>query len=167
MKKLFLLLVMTVAICGSAEAQKGMSGVGLNAAANYADGLSMGVGGKYQYNASDFIRLEPSFSYYFVGSGPHDDSFSLAALMNTHVFILSPRVLRPYVFAGIGYVVYKENYSYGDPEKDGSFGINGGLGLDWRISHKLSLQIEAGPLYGIQDDDMFGARASIGFCYNF
>lgn len=167
MKKLFLLLLMAVAFCGSAGAQKGMSGIGMNAAANVVSGFAMGIGGKYQYNVSDYLRLEPSFSYYFVGDSSDDDAFNLAALMNAHIFFMSPRAVRPYAFAGIGYVSFIENHYYGGRDTKGDFGVNGGLGLDWRITHTFSLQIEAGVLVGFSDDDMFGARGSIGFCYNF
>ena len=194
MKKLILVLLLAVVTSGSAWAQKGMMGVGGNLAmtVGFDDG-GIGIGGavKFQYNISDYFRIEPSVTYY----APLDEkngTFDLAALANIHIFILSPRSVRPYVFAGVGYLGYKKDkenywavyndtydsqgnwtgyttkeYSSIEHKTDNGFGIDGGLGLDCRLSHSLSLQVEAGVLWGFADDDCFGAKANIGLCYNF
>ena len=69
MKKVMVILLLAVVTSGSAFAQKGMQGVGVNAAMNAHVGsgasTSLGPSVKYQYNISNFIRIEPSFSYYF------------------------------------------------------------------------------------------------------
>lgn len=161
MKKLFLLLVMVFSLCGSVGAQKGMNGIGANFSVN--GGIGIGASIKYQYNVSDFFRLEPSFSYYSV----EDDAFEMTALMNAHVFFCSPRSIRPYFFTGIGYAKFQEEHKFEPTEYKTCFGINGGFGLDWRITHKFSVQIEAGALLGVGDDNMIGVRGNIGFCYNF
>ena len=152
-------------------AQKGMQGVGVNLAANFkvGDHKGIGIGGgiKYQYNITDNIRVEPSFSYYSVS----DDAFDMLGFVNMHLFFLSPSAFRPFIFAGPGFLSYSdERYdyvlgSYRKTEKD--FGFDGGLGLDYRVTHNLSLQMEVGGLIGLGDDDHYGLKLNIGFCYNF
>lgn len=111
MKKLFFGLLLAVVTSGSTWAQKGMMGVGLNLTAHYAliDNGGFGVGGqaKFQYNISDFFRVEPSFSY--IGKAARKDRgiFDITALVNFHGFIVSPRNVRPYFFAGFGYMQYQ------------------------------------------------------------
>lgn len=172
MKKLLVMLLMAVAFCGSAEAQKGMQGVGANFAGNAVEGIALGGGVKYQYNISNYLRIEPSFSYYAVREHEEEaDAFEGAILLNMHLFFSSPRVVRPYAFLGVGYVGFKDYYysrydDYGYELKE-RFGVDGGLGLDWRMTHNLSLQVEGGVLLGINDDDAIGPKINIGICYNF
>ena len=178
-KKIILVLLLAVVTSGSAWAQKGMMGVGINFAGNVGlddGGIGLGSALKFQYNISDYFRLEPSISgYALVDDG---EAFDGAALLNVHAFFISPRSLRPYAFAGVGYLGYlkKHNYYYGssydeEDRKDG-FGFDAGLGLDYRMSHHFSLQLEAGALMGtngIADEgtDCIGLKFNLGVCYNF
>ena len=176
MKKLILVLLLAVVTNGSAWAQKGMMGIGGNLGMTAAfDQGGVGIGGaaKFQYNISDFFRIEPSVAYY-APLKKDDGTFYLAVLANAHFFMLSPRSVRPYVFAGVGYLGYDTYIPSSGPaeysskyEDDNGFGIDGGLGLDCRLSHSLSLQVEVGVLKGFADVDCFGAKANIGLCYNF
>ena len=180
MKKLILVLLLAVVTCGSAWAQKGMMGIGGNVAMNVGfDDGGIGIGGavKFQYNISDYFRIEPSVTYH-APLESNDGTFDLTALANMHIFMLSPRSVRPYVFAGVGYLGYSKEsdfyiydnygyYNYKTTKDDNGFGIDGGLGLDCRLSHSLSLQVEIGVLKGFADVDCFGAKANIGLCYNF
>jgi len=189
MKKLILVLLLAVVTCGSAWAQKGMMGIGGNLAMTWGfhDG-GIGIGGtaKFQYYISDYFRIEPSVTYCAPLDKNHG-TLDLAALANIHIFMLSPRSVRPYFFAGAGYLGYGEdatwteyidtydsqgNWDYYTRERsehktDNGFGIDGGLGLDCRLSHTLSLQVEVGVLFGVADDDANGVKANIGLCYNF
>ena len=173
MKKVFLVLFATIVFSMQGFAQKGMQGIGVNFSTNFSlvDG-GMGFGGsvKYQYNVSDYIRLEPSFSFY----GVSEDAFNMTGLVNVHIFFSSPRFFRPYFFVGPGYVSFTDDHSYNygsyyyeDKETDPDFGVNGGFGLDFRVSHNFSLQLEAGGIIGVSDDDEICGKLSIGFCYNF
>ena len=189
MKKiLFVLFATLVSLQGNA--QKGMQGIGGNVAMNvgFHDG-GIGIGGtiKYQYYISNYFRLEPSFTYY-APLNKEDGTFNLAPMVNVHAFILSPGAVRPYVFLGAGYLGYKKTREYSDyydiydssgnwvnyrvsthkeEKSDNGLGFDGGLGLDYRITHSISLQIEGGILLGIADDDANGVKASVGICYNF
>ena len=152
------MIVVVLACSVQSYAQKGMQGVGVNFATNVVDAFAPGVGVKYQYNISNYVRLEPSFSLY----GLEDDGFSMAGMLNVHLFFSSPRSLRPYFFAGAGYV----NFRYNGGEDRGGVGADAGLGLDWRLSHKISLQLEAGVLAG-SEDVQIGGKFNLGVCYNF
>lgn len=176
MKKIIVMLLMAVAFCGSAEAQKGMMGVGVNGGIGLelesGDAVRPGVGVKFQYNITNFIRLEPSFSYYF----GNDEGLDYAGLVNAHIFFMNPRRVRPYFLAGIGYsstrrwAHYYSMYSYGTRESSGGFAFDAGLGLDWRLSHRISLQIEAGALKqtGFEGFERgLSMKANIGVAFNF
>lgn len=153
MKKIIVMLLMAVAFSGNAEAQKGMMGVGINGGIGFdfaGYGVVPGVGVKFQYNITDIIRLEPSFSYYFLNANTPYGGLNSAGLVNAHIFFMNPRRLRPYFLAGIGYssVKERENYyynylNYKYEETRGGFAFDAGLGLDCRLSHRISLQVEA------------------------
>ena len=166
MKKVLLVCFALLAFSMQGFAQKGMQGIGVNLAGNVCDGFAFGGGLKYQYNLSNYVRLEPSFSYY----SADDDSFDMAAFVNMHIFFSSPKAFRPYFFAGPGYVSFFENhgyYGYEDKYSEGDLGVNAGLGLDFRVSHNFSLQLEAGAIMRVSNVDYFGAKFNLGFCYNF
>ena len=168
MRKIVFAFIALVTFCSPTFAQKGMQGFGVNLAGNVCEGFAFGGSLKYQYNVSNYFRLEPSFSYY----AADDDSFDMAAFVNMHIFFSSPKAFRPYFFAGPGYVSFFEDHgSYGfgyeDKDSEADFGVNGGLGLDFRVSHNFSLQLEAGAIIGVSDDESFGAKFNLGFCYNF
>jgi len=194
MKKLILVLLMAVVTSGSAWAQKGMMGVGANVIAHntFQESHGLGVGGavKFQYYISDYFRIEPSIGYYARASKKFTGTFNLNAMVNLHAFLMSPRSLRPYLFAGIGYLgyegkesvtqmytywvdiygvyeAYNDYYEAEEKYNRNGFGIDGGLGLDYRVSHNVSLQIEAGVIKGVKDEECFGLKANIGVCYNF
>lgn len=171
MKKYLLVLVIALSVCMQNYAQKGMHGIGLNFATNVVDALAVGVTAKYQYNISNYIRLEPSFSYHSVQKG--EDGFDMIGVLNGHLFFMPPRSFRPYVFAGVGFVNYVnyhyyDNYSGNNYKKDEEgFGFDAGAGIDYRVSHKVSLQLEAGVVEGLGIHDAIGGRFNLGFCYNF
>ena len=172
MKKVLFVIVALFAFSMQGVAQKGMQGFGVNLAANVSlgdqDGAGFGGGLKYQYNITDYLRFEPSFCYYAVS----DNAFDMLGFANMHIFFSSPKAFRPYLFAGLGYIDFSDSYySYyhdkKERETEGDFGFDVGLGLDYRMSHNFSLQVEAGAVIGVGDDDHFGAKINIGFCYNF
>lgn len=189
MKKLFLVLLVAVVSSGSAWAQKGMMGVGANVAMTAIPitegGLGIGGGVKFQYNISDYFRIEPSFTYY--ASADKDKATAeMAGLVNLHAFLSSPRTLRPYIFVGGGYVgingiekYYDIIYSYSvayypyyyienvKKLKESRFGADAGIGLDYRVSHHFSLQAEAGIMGAFGKNTDLIIKANIGACYTF
>ena len=63
---------------------------------------------------------------------------------------------------------YNGYYNYYYTDVYDGIGVNAGIGLDWRLSHRLSLQAEFGGLGGFSgDDDLAVARFSLGLTYNF
>ena len=112
--------------------------------------------------------------------------FLLITAKNGHLFFLPPQVFRPYFFAGVGYVSYRsiekklisESYSgytnyhtEKEEQTKGKFGVDAGFGIDYRISHKISIQVEAGYMVGFGDESPFkdcsAIKANLGICYNF
>lgn len=187
MKKLFLVLLVAVVSSGSAWAQKGMMGVGANIAMTAIPitegGLGIGGGVKFQYNISDYFRIEPSFTYYADVDG-NKATAEMAGLVNLHAFLSSPRTLRPYIFVGGGYVgingkeksfddiIYDYNFGHFNlinekKLKESRYGVDGGIGLDYRVSHHLSLQAEAGIMGAFGRNNDLIIKANIGACYTF
>lgn len=169
MKRLFTMLLLTAVCSASAFAQKGMSGIGLNVPLSAGQGTTaLGIGVKYYYNLSDYVRLEPSAEVLPIHSGGDKvyDFPLFKGFLNAHLFLMSPRPSRPYLMAGVGYVYYDQNveveesiaaynpytgttyspstlsYSYQDHSDDG-FCYNIGVGYDFRLSHSFSMQVEA------------------------
>ena len=176
MQKKILVLLLVAMTSGSAFAQKGMMGIGGNVAVNIGDKPFFGGGAKFQYNVADIFRIEPSFSYY-AKPDDHSEGYTMTAIVNGHLFFSSPRPFRPYFFAGAGWMQYIDVYSYDSnyygresEEKMNLFGVNVGLGIDYRISHNLSLQIEAGimgKIGNVEGVKKITEKTNIGVTYNF
>ena len=173
MKKFFLLLLMAVAFCGSADAQKGMKGVGMNINGSVTDEiLNIGASAKFQYNVNNYVRAEASAAYYLHGE-VNDCGFELAIMANAHFFVMSPKRIRPYFITGIGYASVREEDKSSYPYKyaqGGGMAANVGVGLDWRITTFLSLQAECSCISLLHDDvdtETSGIAFGIGTCFNF
>ena len=185
MKKILFVLLFCLTMPTSIMAQKGMQGFGVNVPFYLKDGNTWtGVGLKYMYNFSDYIRLEPSVNYTLFNSNNKKDYSEFDATLNTHVFFSAPTPTRLYFLGGVGFSKIKENWG-ATPDRyyrDTSFIVDGGFGLDCRLSHGLSLQIEVAAVWfalgGYADDcgdnnDGYGSRSSImikpsiGLTYNF
>ena len=145
MKKLSVFFLM-LAMCGlSAMAQKGRDGIGGNIAYNLYNDSGFGLGVKYQYNITDNVRIEPSFTYYPINTIPsrwgHEKGcYSWLLNTNLHFLIGKPNRWRSYVIGGLAYGNMKGKEEYDVNNK--MLGINAGLGFDYRISYALSLQLE-------------------------
>jgi hypothetical protein len=168
MSKIVFAFIALLSFCSPTFAQKGMQGFGVNLAGNVCD-HGNGIGGelKYQYNITDFIRLEPTVGVYSIDRS----AYRATALVNMHYFFSSPRAFRPFIFAGPGFVSFSKKLSsinssraYRDTIDD--FGLDGGFGLDYRITHNFSLQAQIGGLYGVSSSEIAG-KYTMGFCFNF
>ena len=153
------------------HASKGIHGAGIQLAGNTPEHLGFGVGVKYYYGLTNYVRLEPSFAYYFGSSS----AYETALLINVQVFFLSTKfAVRPYIYAGFGYTRYKRD---GDYIIDGNtiqgykfegFGVDGGLGFDIKISKRLYTQIEIGLIKGLGCHEKYIPIAlNAGLTYNF
>lgn len=185
MKKTLLLLLVAMSVSLSGFAQKGRQAVGVDVIPacypNSERQLSVGVGMKYQYNLTDYIRLVPSAKYVF----PHDadkwgsDEYeSLQLGMDMNVYLTPLSRVRSYFIAGIYYnhvIEYDKNYD--DKDYANIVTTNFGIGLDYRLSYNITLQAEI--MYGfpilLKDRDSMltdketnqSLSLGIGVAYNF
>lgn len=147
MKRIITMLLLAAVCSANALAQKGMSGLGVDVPLSLGQGTTaMGLGVRYYYNVSDYVRLGPSVEVLpFRSSGDKDPNFPhFRAFLNCHLFVMPLRPSRPYIIAGAGYVSYK--YKYNDwtgIAHDDACCCDLGLGYDFRLSHSFSMQIEA------------------------
>lgn len=171
MRKYFFLMICALILCAvPIKAQKGMHGLGVGLSLMGSEGAVPGLGIKYQYYATDNFRLEGSAGFPLVErSGDSNSYFKTFALLNVHAFFSKRGRFRPYVLAGLGYAQF---YKHGDSgiaskkagEDKNGFALDYGLGLDCRLSHKASLQIDGG---GLSCRGESGFKVNIGVVINF
>lgn len=185
MKKFLLLLVSVTALSVEGFAQKGMNSVGVEIPVGVGKHkIWTGIGVKYQYNISDYIQVEPSFSYFPIYSSGSIKEFwaegesrtEWQALANFNFFVQSPRTVRPFFIVGGGVSYWKNYTTYQSGNRDGntisSFTFSAGLGLDIRIAYHWSMQLKAAALIPVAGGEwMSNGRivynGGIGLCYNF
>ena len=159
MKKIALLLVCLIAGITTSFAQRaGDSSVGLNL--NYASETSFGIGGRYQYNVTDNIRVEPEFNYYF----KHDycSYWDLGANFSYLFPIASDVVVYP--LAGVGYLHAKADLDDNYKANDGSYQIKLGAGVEFKLLPTTKLIIE--PKCQFNDfKNQFIITAGIAYCF--
>ena len=120
---------------------------------------------KYYYNLSDHFRLQPSLMLNF-----GDKHTMPGASVDVHYLFGSPKAVRPYVTVGLSALGFEEEHHYTyetSYDSEWAFGPNLGLGLDWRVSHILSIQLEAKGFKNIADDDGAFIGIALGLSYNF
>ncbi len=137
MKK-YILAVLLALVGTTAFAQKGMQGFGVNLEASLNDYTTFGGSIKYQYHVANRDRIEASFSYRTKGEW----NFSVS----NHFFFNGVKRIRPYFITGVtvGGITFRDRYYDYDKETEVDFGFRAGLGLDCRLSHKWSCQLELG-----------------------
>lgn len=184
MKKNVLIMLLTVLCSVNVIAQKGMNGIGINCPFALGQGTtSIGVGVKYQYNFSNYFRIEPSATNIFKLSDRNDGTYDYPvfnAFLNGNIFFTPPQAVRPYFIAGVGYVNYhykeiKRNNTLSDDDMTDGFDYNVGLGCDFRLNHSLSIQMEAKGMSCVicADDDLHSLQGkwtilvNLGLTYNF
>lgn len=176
LKRLLLAITLIVTATGTASAQKGMSGIGVNVGLDfdqdyllYEFALLSNVSIKYQYNFSNYYRIEPIISYRYVlyaNTTHRINSFEIG--INNHFFMTKAKRFRPYAIAGIGYMhmteghtdrkeIYKSSYAY----------FCGGFGLDYRFSHKWSGQASLSYTGCLGDYFNGFINLELGIAYNF
>lgn len=174
MKKTFLLaLLAAISLC--AQAQKGRSAIGGGFQGSYIpdEEARYGFTLKYQYHISNRTRIEPSFSY--LTSSAHNEEINF----NIHYLIGKSRRVRPFIGIGFGvgfgktcyndrYYQYNgHSYDYEEYLNETRLLINPIAGLDIRLSHSLSMQIEATPSITPTAYSMLELRFGLGITYGF
>lgn len=149
MKKILMVAILaTSSMC--AFAQKGEKSAGINL--NFGTtAKNVGLGAKFQYGITNDIRIEPSLTYYFGGSGMLDIT------ANAHyVFNIVPK-FNVYPLVGIGFDMCRyETVDFGDSwddllmgddfetkhETDACFKFNFGAGAEYDITSRIAMDLE-------------------------
>lgn len=132
-----LAILVTSSVC--AFAQKGEKSAGINL--NFGTtAKNVGLGAKFQYGITDAIRIEPSLTYYFGGSGMIDIT------ANAHyVFNIVPK-FNVYPLVGIGFDMCRYE-TVGDDfetkhETASCFKFNFGAGAEYDITSRIAMGLE-------------------------
>ena len=176
LKRLLLAITLIVTATCTASAQKGMSGIGVNLGFGlhqdyivYDFILLNNISLKYQYNFSNYYRIEPIISYRYVlyAITPYRiSSFEIG--INNHFFLTKVKRFRPYAIAGIGYMHMTEGHAdRKEFDKSSCAYFCGGFGLDYRFSHKWSGQASLSYTGGLGDYFNGFIDLELGIAYKF
>lgn len=176
LKCLLLAITLIVTATGTASAQKGMSGIGVNLGFGFHEDyivydfiLLNNISLKYQYNFSNYYRIEPIISYRYVlyaNTTYRISSFEIG--INNHFFLTKVKRFRPYAIAGIGYMHMTEGHTKHEKLSKSSHAyFCGGFGLDYRFSHKWSGQASLSYTGGLGDYFNGFIDLELGITYNF
>lgn len=205
MKKSLLALFLCLTMPLNMVAQKGMQSIGVNVPVDIRkQNVSIGFGIKYQYNFTDHFRMELAGSYspvhsYSTYSDHRNTSWRSYEIeyahviwqghINAHIFLVSPKTIRPYLILGAGVSSYEAKKSWGsynttynantvyyEYEKMTPIDANAGLGLDIRMHYRWSLQLSALAVKPFFTDNLVGTgfysgevngQFNVGVTYNF
>ncbi|MDR1402454.1 MAG: porin family protein [Tannerellaceae bacterium] len=149
MKKVFLkraamAVLASVTISMTAGAQKkGDMAAGANVTVGTGDHLTnFGLGGKFQYNVTNPIRLEGAFDYFLKKN--HLRMWDIS--VNGHWLFPAGDKLTAYPLAGLGVLNYKASSGFDGYGKYGTsnsdFAFNLGGGLDFKLTDDLVFNAE-------------------------
>lgn len=143
-----LAILATSSVC--VFAQKGDMSAGINL--NFGTtAKNVGLGAKFQYGITDAIRIEPSLTYYFGGSGMLDIT------ANAHYVFNVASKFNVYPLAGIGFDMCRyETVDFGDSWDDllmggdletkhetvSCFKFNFGAGAEYDITSRIAMGLE-------------------------
>jgi len=136
MKKLFIIALMAfVGMSAYAQAEKGDMAAGVNVSYGTMDGYNnIGIGGKFQYNLTDAIRIEPSANYFL-----KKDYLSMWDVnLNVQYLFNVAEKLTVYPLAGATMVGVKPEGGDGESE----IGFNVGAGVEYQLTEKLGLNFD-------------------------
>lgn len=167
-------LLLMLPLCGFA--QKGMQGVGgslgfgvcMDGDCDFASGSI-----RYQNHLTNRMRIVATLEYFDV-SGFDSAGLAYHGGVSFNCFFNDVARLRPYALFGLSL----GEYEYYDRMVDGSlwgeeiysmgsFGLNFGIGIDYRISYHISMQAEWVNLFSSFVDDVFSSSLGIGLTYTF
>jgi len=154
-KRLAIAIIAVVAMSMAANAQqKGDMAVGGNLVFGSGSSYSnVGIGPKFQYNITDPIRLEGSYTYFLKKSGWSMWDISV----NAHYLFPVTDEITVYPLAGIGVIGANAG-------NDNEFGLNLGGGIDYKLTGNLFLNGELKYRIG---DDWNRLLISAGIAYRF
>lgn len=166
MKKFFITMLFLIPCIGM-FAQKGEKSVGVNI--NYGTtAKSVGLGAKFQYGITDKIRIEPSLTYYFGGTGMLDITGNVH-----YLFDINPKI-NVYPLAGIGFdlcryetynIDWYEGISTSSKETASCFKFNIGGGAEYAVAENISIGLEL--KYDVITDGYSQFVVGVGAKYKF
>jgi len=164
-KAAFAIIIAAATIISASAQQKGDFAFGANAALGSGDQLTnYGIGVKLQYNFTDPLRAEASFTYFL----KEKEITMWDASSNLHYLFPVGDKFTVYPLAGLCILnisVDASDLGYGDiSASESRFGFGLGGGADYKISDKLLLNAEI--KYKIVSD-MNRLMVSVGFSYIF
>lgn len=136
MKKFFIIALMAfVGMSAYAQSEKGDMAAGVNVSYGTMEGYNnLGIGGKFQYNLTDAIRIEPSANYFL-----KKDYVSMWDVnVNVQYLFNVAEKLTIYPLAGATMVGMKWEGGEGDSE----IGLNVGAGVEYKLTEKLGLNFD-------------------------
>lgn len=139
MKKFFIIALMAfVGMSAYAQSEKGDMAAGVNVSYGTKDGFSnIGIGGKFQYNLTDAIRIEPSANYFL-----KKDYVSMwDANVNVHYLFNVAEKLTVYPLAGASLVGVKVDLGE-DSASESKFGFNVGAGAQYWLTETFGLNFD-------------------------
>lgn len=153
MKKIMILFVAVMCMAATTQIQaqeKGDMAAGVQFAYGTGDSFSnIGLGVKFQWNVIDRLRLEPSFNYFFEKDMIGMWDFSA----NVHYQIPLGGMVDIYPLAGLGIMGVSVDVpsfdlgGYGTVDggsaSDSEFGLNLGVGADFKLSDIWGISVEA------------------------
>lgn len=184
MKKSLLLLLVAMSVCLGGFAQKGMQAVGVDVSPAYHFRLKVpgvGIGFKYSYNLTDFIKLTPNVKYSLAKRESNYHTYGTSTLRalqlgaDLDVFLTPNRRTRPYLATGIYYFKLTEDADSSKVRKASATrpSANLGIGLEYRFTYKVSLQTEFTynlpignhSLCHVEFEDLQALKIGIGITY--
>lgn len=162
----------------SASAQQGKTALGLNLSYG-TDHKAIGIGAKGQYGLTDALRAEASFDYFLKKEGLSMWDINV----NLHYLFSVTEQFKVYPLAGVTFTNWTADFGDWDDEdmhaktrangedydddyssSTSKFGFNVGLGLQYDLTEKLSINLE-GKYQIISDFDQ--PIFSVGLAYKF
>ena len=152
-------IAVTMSVAANAQ-QQGDMALGGNLVYGSGDSYSnVGIGAKFQYNITDPIRLEGSFTYFF-----EKDYLSMWDLSaNGHYLFPVADQVTVYPLAGLSILGYKTDTILGN-YSDSELGLNLGGGIDYRLNDSVILNAELKYKTGDNWDRLL---LSVGVAFNF
>ena len=180
MRNIFKVAVAAIAmvmVAATANAQvKGDMAAGAKVGYATSNGYGhLGIGGKFQYNVMDPLRLEGSFTYFMpkemAGGFASAKTSMWDASVNAHWLFRLGEKVNVYPLAGLGIFGVNTkasvdlgelgNYSASGGAND--FALNLGGGVDFKLSQSMFINAEA--KYMIAGGGLFVVSAGVGFLF--
>lgn len=160
LKKAVLIMSLAVVTIFAYGQEKNDIAVGGNISYELNDYNNFGLTGKFQWNITDGLRLEPSASFYF-----EKDNVKMWDMnANLHYVFKITDVLNLYPLGGLS-IVGIDTKILGEDYDDTQLGINFGGGIEYKLTHNLSIGGEL--RYQYLDDWKDRITLAAGITYRF